>query len=60
MPHEADYSCWLIIDDRIVASLAESMKRIQSYIEEEYDVSQEDEAIQDLAQLLTNSLNINE
>jgi hypothetical protein len=36
------------------------MKRIQSYIEEEYDVSQEDEAIQDLAQLLTNSLNINE
>ncbi|GAB5591197.1 hypothetical protein Unana1_06097 [Umbelopsis nana] len=45
-------------DHNIAASLAESMKRIQNYIQEEYDITQEDEAIQDLAQLLTNSLNI--
>ncbi|KAH8556734.1 hypothetical protein BGW37DRAFT_473877 [Umbelopsis sp. PMI_123] len=45
-------------DPDLSASLAESMKRIQSYIDEEYDISQEDAAIQDLAQLLTESLYI--
>jgi hypothetical protein len=47
-----------LVDPDLSASLAESMKRIQSYIDEEYDISQEDAAIQDLAQLLTESLYI--
>ncbi|KAI9282819.1 hypothetical protein BC943DRAFT_362350 [Umbelopsis sp. AD052] len=45
-------------DHEVAISLAESMKRIQSYIDEEYDITQEDEAIQDLAKLLTESLHI--
>lgn len=46
------------VDHELATSLAESMKRIQSYIDEEYDRTQEDEAIQDLARLLTESLHL--
>jgi hypothetical protein len=46
------------VDHDLTTSLAESMKRIQTYIDEEYDITQEDEAIQDLAKLLTESLHI--
>ncbi|KAJ2955002.1 hypothetical protein NQZ79_g8915 [Umbelopsis isabellina] len=45
-------------DERTANSLKESMKRIQSYIDEEYDISQEDEAIHDLAERLSSSLAI--
>jgi len=51
-------SCLYYVDHELATSLAESMKRIQSYIDEEYDITQEDEAIQDLAKLLTESLHI--